>query len=97
MKSDILLKIEKNIFLFSYFDSVYLFGSFLDSERDFHDIDILLLYSSYSSLIPNAIIEITRVLECHLNYPIDITALSFNEEKDTGFLIRLENKYLKLK
>ena len=97
MRSDILVKLKKGLFLFSCFDNVYLFGSFLDSERHFQDIDVLLLYSSFSNEIPTAVIEIKQSLESRLKYPVDITALSFEEEKNTGFLMRLNNDYLKIK
>lgn len=97
MNSDILMGIKKNLFLFSYFDNVYLFGSFLESDRNFRDIDILLLYSSFSREIPTAVIEIRQALEGQFSYPIDITALSFEEEKNTSFLLRINNNYLKIK
>ena len=51
MAYDISKHIRQNIYLFSLFENVYLFGSILDDSKFSNDIDLLLIYSSYSNRI----------------------------------------------
>ena len=41
--------------------------------------------------------QICKHLESVSGYPVDITILSFQEEKDTKFIDRLNNKYFCVK
>jgi len=83
--------------LFNSFNNIYLFGSILNIEKEPNDIDILLIYSEYSSIIINDLNIICSVFANLSELPIDLTVLSVEEEKDTKFLKRLNSKYLKLK
>ena len=89
--------IKRNIFLFKSFDNVYLFGSMLNNNTIPNDIDILLIYSEYSYKIQQDLIAISSVLEKEFEFPVDLTVLSINEERETKFLDRLNSSYLKLK
>lgn len=89
--------IKKRIVLFDSFESVYLFGSALDPNAIFNDIDILAVYREYSNEIVSDVKTISDELEKASGWPIDVTALSVEEEKDTAFLERIKHRYLKLK
>lgn len=89
--------IVKNVNLFCKFEKVYLFGSILDRDKYSNDIDILLLYSTFSPSIQKDIIKIRKYTERITFYPVDITALSFEEEKEINFVNRLNKKYLCIK
>jgi len=62
-----------------------------------HDIDILIIYTSYSQEIENASLEASTVLQKETGLPIDLTMLSVEEEKDTEFLKKIAPHYLKIK
>lgn len=100
-KSDIIDKVyqvlKKKESLFDSFEEVYLFGSLLDTKRISNDVDILLIYSIYSSKILMDKGEISSVLEYEIGMPIDITILSIEEDKETGFSNKIKNMCLKLK
>ena len=83
--------------LFNSFDNIYLFGSILNKEKIPNDIDILLIYSDYSNVMINDLTIICSVFANLGELPIDLTVLSVEEEKNTKFLKRLNQKYLKLK
>ena len=80
-----------------WFKHVYLFGSILDEEAQHNDIDILVVYKTYSKEVENAIHSIKNVLERESGIMIDLTALSIEEETETAFLKRIEPRYLQLK
>ena len=63
MAYDISKHIRQNIYLFSLFENVYLFGSILDDSKFSNDIDLLLIYSSYSNRILDDLNQISSVLE----------------------------------
>lgn len=88
--------IKKYINLFNAFDNVYLFGSILNKKEP-SDIDILLIYSAYSSGILTHINTIYTAFESLTELPLDLTVLSVNEEQDTRFLEKLNSKFIKLK
>ena len=96
-KSEAIQLIADSIKLFDGFDKVYVFGSILDTDRHSNDIDILLLYSVFSARIESSIACITHYLESISGYPLDITALSFEEEKEINFIYRLSNRILCVK
>lgn len=95
--NDISKHIRQNIYLFSLFENVYLFGSILDDSKFSNDIDLLLVYSSYSNRILDDLNRISSVLETMYRLPVDFTVLSIEEEKDIEFLKRIYPKYIKLK
>lgn len=97
MAYDISKHIRQNIYLFSLFENVYLFGSILDDNKFSNDIDLLLIYSSYSNRILDDLNQISSVLETMYRLPVDFTVLSIEEEKDIEFLRRIYPKYIKLK
>ena len=74
--------IKKNIDLFCFFDKSYIFGSILKPDKYSEDIDVLLLYSTFSYDIQKSVNEIIEFIEQKTFYPADITALSFEEEKE---------------
>lgn len=96
-KSNIIKRIIENIELFDEFDKVYLFGSILETDKQSNDIDILLLYSAFKTQMQEDASQICKHLESVSGYPVDITILSFQEEKDTKFIDRLNNKYFCIK
>ncbi|MCC0704839.1 MULTISPECIES: hypothetical protein [unclassified Clostridioides] len=59
-----------------------------------NDIDLLLLYSTFSSNLVEKEIQISEFLEKISRYHLDITALSFEEEKDINFIDRLNYNYI---
>lgn len=96
-KSNAINIISDNINIFQNFDKVYIFGSILNPDKHSNDIDLLLLYRDYSDYINENIIAITDYLETYTSHIIDITALSFNEEKEVSFIEKLNNRYLCIK
>ena len=95
--NDISKHIRQNIYLFSSFENVYLFVSILDDSKFSNDIDLLLVYSSYSNRILDDLSQISSALENMYRLPVDFTVLSIEEEKDIEFLKRIYPKYMKLK
>ena len=90
--------IKENIALFKSFEHVYLFGSVLDFDAIHNDIDILIIiYKEYSNIITSDLQLISAVLEKATGMLVDITSLSVEEEKDTAFLEKLKQRYLKIK
>ena len=88
--------ILQHISLFHYFDHVYLFGSMLDKNKSPGDIDLLLIYSEYSTDMLDSIGHICFLLEDTFHLPVDLTVLSFEELIDTDFLRKVIS-YYKLK
>ena len=97
LKDKVIEVIETKDNMFAVFDNIYLFGSILRRESVPNDIDILCIYSCYPDKLVEAVNAIRAILEMELRHPIDLTVLSVNEEKDVGFLKRLNFLYLKLK
>lgn len=97
IRDNICESIRKHMELFDLFENVYLFGSILDITKFPNDIDILLIYSKYSSEIVNYLSFIRSALERISGMPIDLTVLSIEEEIDTKFLKKINSLYLKLK
>ena len=89
--------IIRNMDLFNSFDSIYLFGSVLYSEKTPNDIDILLIYSVYSEqLIDNANI-LHYTLNSKSELPVDLTILSVTEDCEMKFLEKSNSIFLKIK
>ena len=89
--------IREKMSLFDSFEYVYLFGSVLKSEKAHNDIDILAIYVKYSNSINNNVLIIADELERVSGLPVDLTILSLEEEKDTGFLEKIKPHYLRIK
>lgn len=96
-KNNILELIKEHITLFDPFEFVYLFGSAINLNLIHNDIDILIIYAKYSQEIENALQKVLNELRETIDLPIDLTALSIEEEQDTAFLERIEPNYLKIK
>lgn len=97
LDKDIPKLIREHIVLFHSFEYVYLFGSVLKSEKVYNDIDILAVYIKYSNRINNDILTISDELEKVSGFPVDLTVLSVEEEKDTAFLEQIKPHYLRIK
>ena len=96
-KIEALNLIKNNIDLFCFFDKSYIFGSILKPDKYSEDIDVLLLYSTFSYDIQKSVNEIIEFIEQKTFYPADITALSFEEEIEMGFIDKLDKKYICIK
>lgn len=79
----------ENINCFEIFSKVYIFGSILKLDN-VNDIDLLLIYKSYSDRVNVEINIISSYLEDLIKIPIDLTVLSENELKETKFLEKLD-------
>lgn len=97
LNNDIIERVRKHITLFDSFKHVFLFGSALELNTINNDIDILIIYTEYSSKFGNDLILFTNELEKELGMFVDITSLSVEEEKGTQFLDRIKSHCLKLK
>lgn len=95
--NDILVFLKQNLDIFDAFEHVYLFGSILNENKLSNDIDILLVYEKYSFQIKSDLTIIRSLLENKFEIPIDLTALSFDEEKEVEFLHKINYSCLKLK
>jgi len=93
----VVMAIRENVNLFNLFDEVYLFGSVLDGTKIPNDVDVLLIYSEYSDVIIEETKQISYLLEGLTGLAVDLTVLSTEEERDTQFLGRISQQYLKLK
>ncbi len=89
--------IKEYISLFDPFIHVYLFGSVVKLCIVHNDIDILIIYSEYSSKIENALRVISDELEKASGLPVDLTVLSIEEERDIAFLEKIKPHYLEMK
>ena len=96
-ENNIVRLIEENLFLFDSFMHVYVFGSSLNSKVINNDIDLLVIYSKYSENINRNLKSISKELGMKSGLYIDLTALSEEEEQETGFLAKIQPNYLKLK
>lgn len=79
----------ENIDYFGIFSKVYIFGSVLKLD-DVNDIDLLLVYKSYSERLNVEINIISSHLEDLIQIPIDLTVLSEKELDETKFLEKLD-------
>lgn len=93
----IIIQLEESVDLFKYFEHVYLFGSVLELNNRYNDVDILLIYRKYSTEIERELKKINNKLEKECESAIDLTVLDCEEEKEVQFLKRLRTKYLKIK
>ena len=97
LNNNIIEQVRKHITPFDSFKHVFLFGSALELNTINNDIDILIIYTEYSNKFDNDLILFSNELEKEIGMLVDITSLSFEEEKETQFLDRIKFDYLKLK
>lgn len=93
----IIEQVRKHITPFDSFEHVFLFGSALELNAINNDIDILIIYTEYSSKFNNDLILFSNKLKKEIDMLVDITSLSVEEEKETQFLDRIKFHCLKLK
>jgi len=89
-----LISVHMNIF--TLFSKVYIFGSIISNKHP-NDIDLLLIYESYSEIIQTDKNTISIFLEKLSKLPIDITILSEEELTETKFLDKIGSAYIRLK
>lgn len=87
----IIIQLEESVDLFKYFEHVYLFGSVLELNNRYNDVDILLIYRKYSTEIERELKKINNKLEKECESAIDLTVLDCEEEKEAQFLKRLKS------
>lgn len=97
LKKSILNNLKLKMSLFKNFENVYLFGSVLYEDKAPNDIDILLVYSQYSSDLIRNLNNINSILSKMFAITIDLTVLSLEELKETNFLKKLNFNYIRLK
>ena len=95
MHSNFVETVKKHSALLLNIESIYIFGSVLDSSKTPNDIDILIIYSEYTHATQMEIENFVKKLEAEINLPIDITALSCEEEREVHFLNRIKSLQLK--
>lgn len=94
----IIEKLIANIFLYSRFNNVYLFGSILSNVKiNISDIDMLLIYDLFTNDIVHSVDNIKAKLKDITGYEIHLTVLSTSELNELRFLEKLNSKYLKIK
>lgn len=96
-KNSIIQAILYHIELFESFENVFLFGSVINENRSPNDIDLLLIYKSFSSRILINLDKIRTTFDQLYGFAFDITVLSENEEEESKFISRLNLNYLRLK
>ena len=95
--SNVVALIQENIALFEQFDTVYLFGSVLEGNGFYNDVDLLLIYSKCPDKISKKINNILIFLEELLNVSVDLTVLSLEEEREIQFLNWISPRCYRLK
>ncbi len=93
--SELCNEIKNNLTSFPNCREVYLFGSFL-TKNDPNDIDILVIYDDSECSIAMQLNDLEKLVENISSYPVDMTALSVDEKKETLFLDKLNFKYLRI-
>ena len=82
--------------MFGQYEKIYVFGSILKKENYVNDIDLLFVYlEEFDNMVEysNALAEL---IEQYLQKPVDLTVLSKTELKETSFLRRLNNNYIRI-
>lgn len=96
-KINVFKLLKERLPLFEPFESVYLFGSAVNPDLIYHDVDILIIYEKYSHETNAALQETLNELQKAIDSFIDLTALSIEEERETAFLAKLKSQYIKIK
>lgn len=95
MHNCIIELVNKHLYLLNDVEYVYIFGSILDSNKMPNDIDIFIVYFEYTDILQKQINEFVSSLETASKLRVDLTVLSFDEEKQVHFLEKI--KYIQLK
>ena len=95
--SNVVALVRENIALFEQFDTMYLFGSVLEGNGFYNDVDLLLIYSECPDEIAKIINHILISLEELLNVSVDLTVLSLEEEREIQFLNWISPRCYRLK
>ena len=95
MHSNFVETVKKHSALLLNIESIYIFGSVLDSRKTPNDIDILIIYCEYTDTTQMEIENFAGKLEAEITLPIDLTVLSCEEEKEVHFLNRIKSLQLK--
>lgn len=95
MRCDIIDLIKKYLHLLNDVEQVYVFGSMLEQDKIPSDIDVLIIYSEYSNTIQRQIREFETQLANETKMSVDLTILSYEEEKQVCFLEKIRVIQLK--
>ena len=90
MNYDFIEIAKKRLSLFEEIEHAYLFGSVLGESKEPNDIDLLIIYSEYSDTLNKQIKALAKELEDDSGLPVDLTVLSYEEEKEVQFLKRIK-------
>jgi len=88
-------EIKNNRFSFPNCVEVYLFGSFLTKNCP-NDIDVLVVYDDSECDVTQQLNSLMGLIESITFCPVDMTALSVAEKRETAFLEKLKLKYLRI-
>lgn len=72
-----------------------MFGSFL-AKNNPNDIDVLVVYDDSDCGVIDQLDKLMGFIESVSNHPSDMKALTRSEMKETKFLERLNEKYIKI-
>ena len=97
LNQDVPKIIKEYILQFHLFEKIYLFGSILNSCDSSNDIDLLIIYKEYSKKLDIDLRLFINKIEEACGIPVDLTALSNEEEKEVRFLEKITPNYLVLK
>lgn len=87
--------VKKHLTLLNAVEHVYLFGSVLVSNDIVNDIDVFIVYSEYNDVMQKQINKFKKCIENESEIPVDLTILSFIEEKQVCFLEKIKSLQLK--
>ena len=90
MHQSIVNIVKEHLFLLKDIEHAYLFGSLLDANKKPNDIDVLIIYSDYTDKIRKQLQEFAKALKSDSGLPVDLTVLSYEEEKEVQFLKRFK-------
>lgn len=90
MHQSIVNIVKEHLFLLKDIEHAYLFGSVLDANKKPNDIDVLIIYIDYTDKIRKQLQEFAKALESDSGLPVDLTVLSYEEEKEVQFLKRFK-------
>ncbi len=88
--------ILSNKTLFGQYEKIYVFGSILKKENYVNDIDLLFVYLEEFDNMVECSNALAELIEQYLQKPVDLTVLSKTELKETSFLRRLNNNYIRI-
>ena len=83
-------------YILSNNEKIYVFGSILKKEHYVNDIDLLFVYLEEFDNMVECSNALAELIEQYLQKPVDLTVLSKTELKETSFLRRLNNNYIRI-